>query len=467
MRETSILLLDPNLSGGLGRELCDVLSCTPGGSMSLRREILKDARSAADIIEREDPDLVCLVSSDDSHRPMQDLLRRVREALGVAPLMVVTEAREPGELFTWLQLGVNDFITPPLKTFDLLPRIWRLLDQSRYAHSVEPKVKEQMALGHLIGQSQVFRDTVDKLPFIAQCDSSVLISGETGTGKEVCARAIHYLGPRRYRAFIPVNCGAVPTELMENELFGHARGAFTDAASAHDGLIHEADGGTLFLDEIDALSLAAQVKLLRFIQDKEYRPLGSARLRRADVRIIAAANVEFNDAVVTGRLRRDLYYRLNVIPLHLPPLRERRDDIPLLAHHFLARYSALLNRPDLSISVDAMTALMTHDWPGNVRELEHLIERAVALSRQNVIQCADIGLARGAIPVPNASFREAKAKLVAQFEYNYIQELLSACQGNVSQAARAAQKNRRALLHLIRKYHIDVKPFRANSASAK
>jgi len=204
---------------------------------------------------------------------------------------------------------------------------------------------------------------------------------------------------------------------------------------------------------------------LRFLQDKEYRPLGSARSRRADVRIIAAANVDFDEAVASGRLRRDLYYRLNVIPLHLPPLRERRDDIPLLARHFLAKYSALLKRSDLMIPDDAMRALTAYPWPGNVRELEHLVERAVALCRKQVISCDDLGVPVPRISAPKNSFREAKATFVAQFERNYIQELLVACRGNVSQAARTAKKNRRALLHLIRKYEIDVTTFRTNSSA--
>jgi len=465
MREASILVLDPDPSTGLGRELCGLLSSSPDSGMSVKREALNDVESAARLIERSVPDLVCLVFGVALREPLPRLLRSVKEALGAGPLLVVTQAREPAELFAWLKQGANDFITPPLKAFDLLPRIWRLLDQSRRRPDAESGIKERIGLGQLIGQSAAFLEAVDKLPFIAQCDSGVLISGETGTGKEVCARTIHYLGPRGYQAFIPVNCGAVPTELIENELFGHERGAYTDATSSQHGLIHQADGGTLFLDEIDSLPLAAQVKLLRFLQDKEYRPLGSERSRIAVVRIIAAENVDFEEAVASGRLRRDLYYRLNVIPLHLPPLRERRDDIPLLARHFLAKYSALLKRSDLMIPDDAMRALTAYAWPGNVRELEHLVERAVALCRKQVISCDDLGVPVPRISAPKNSFREAKATFVAQFERNYIQELLVACRGNVSQAARTAKKNRRALLHLIRKYEIDVTTFRTNSSA--
>src|SRR6185503_17096456 len=191
----------------------------------------------------------------------------------------------------------------------------------------------------LIGQSPVFLQQVQKISLIASCEANVLIVGETGTGKELYARAIHYGSARAGHPFMPVNCGAIPAELVENELFGHIRGAFTSASSLQVGLIEEANGGTLFLDEIDCLPVHAQVKLLRFLQEKEYRPLGSAKMRRANVRVIAASNLNLEDAVDTGKVRQDLFYRLNIISLTLPPLRDRREDIPLLARHFLGKYS--------------------------------------------------------------------------------------------------------------------------------
>lgn len=463
MRETSVLLLDFNLTDDLGRELCDIILRASKAGMRLRREVLKDVKAVAELIRRDDPDLVFLILAESITDQLPLLLRLIKEPLTTRPLMVVTEAREPAELFNWLKLGAADFVTPPLRAFELLPRVWRLLDMTKRTQTDEHKIKDQIGRAQLIGESKVFQEAVRNLPFIARCDSTVLISGETGTGKEVCARAIHYLGARGYLPFIPINCGAVPTELVENELFGHERGAFTDASSVQDGVIREADGGTLFLDEIDTLPLPAQVKLLRFLQDKEYRPLGSSRSRKADVRIIAAAGSEIDQAISAGRFRQDLYYRLNVLPLRLPPLRERRDDIPLLARHFMARYTAMLNKPGLVLSADAMHALSAYEWPGNVRQLEHLIERVVALSQCEVIRSSDLGFSSRAAAEPKVSLREAKALAVEQFERNYIQDLLTACRGNVSQAARAAQKNRRALIYLIRKYNIDVRSFRSAS----
>lgn len=460
MKETRILLLDFDLSGEIARALCEMLSSSSDAELRLRRETLKNCESVAKLVKTHEPDLILLVLDQNFPERPSVLFRSLKQSVSTQPLMVITEASEPDELFTLLRLGAADFMTLPLRASDLLARIWRLLDQSQRRGTAEHKIKEQIGLQQLVGESPVLREAVEKLPLIAQCDSSVMISGETGTGKEICARLIHYLGPRMHRPFIPVNCGAVPTELVENELFGHERGAFTDATSVQHGLVREADGGTLFLDEIDALPLPAQVKLLRFLQDKEYRPLGSARSRSADVRIIAAASVAFETIIRTGLFRQDLYYRLNVIPLRLPPLRERREDIPLLASHFLNKYTAAFKKPGIAFSDDAKGMLSAYEWPGNVRELEHLVERVVVLSRQPVIQCGDLSLPIKNGDAPTASLREAKAKFVDQFERTYIRDLLLTYHGNVSKAARVAKKDRRAFWHLIRKYGIDVQTFR-------
>jgi transcriptional regulator with PAS, ATPase and Fis domain len=290
------------------------------------------------------------------------------------------------------------------------------------------------------------------------------VAGETGTGKELCARAIHYLSSRSPKPFIPVNCGAIPADLVENELFGHERGAFTGAKNSKIGLIQEADGGTLFLDEIDCLPLLSQVKLLRFLQEKEYRALGSTKVCKADVRVIAATNSDPEEAVRAGKLRQDFYYRLNVIPLLLPPLRVRREDILRLARHFLAKFNVEFEKQVVDFSSEAIHALISYDWPGNVRELEHIVMRAVALSTQPLITPSDLGL-----PCLNAkqlleSFRGAKERVVADFEKSYIEKLLLMHNGNISRAAQAAQKNRRAFWQLIRKHQIEVKGLRSTNA---
>ena len=322
-------------------------------------------------------------------------------------------------------------------------------------------LKEKLGLRHLIGNSSVFLQEVKKIPLVAGFDASVLICGETGTGKELCARAIHYLSPRSDKPFVPVNCGAIPVELVENELFGHERGAYTGAHTAQPGLLKQSEGGTIFLDEIDWLPHLAQVKLLRFLQEKEYRPLGSTAVCTADVRIIAASNSDFNVSVATGKLRADLFYRLNVVRLNLPSLRERSEDIPLLAAYFLQKYAREFKRSSVEVPLDVMQALTLYQWPGNVRELEHVIKRAVILRESGPLSIADLELPVDNTPSAVQSFREAKAAVLRQFERTYIQALLLAHRGNITSAARAARKNRRAFWELIRKHSIDAHSFRS------
>ncbi len=322
------------------------------------------------------------------------------------------------------------------------------------------KLKEELGLKQLVGDSPVFLKEIKKIPVMAKCDASVLISGETGTGKELCARAIHYLSPRSSKPFIPISCGAIPTELVENELFGHIRGAFTGADSLQPGLIHEADGGTLFLDEIDCLPFQVQVKLLRFLQEKEYRMLGSTKICRVDVRIIASTNINLEESVKQGRFRQDLFYRINIIPLLMPPLRDRKTDVPVLARHFLSKYALEFNKRVNDFTSEALQKLIVYDWPGNIRELENVIERAVVFSKQMVIESDDVVLPRSEAVASAESFKSAKAKTIAQFEKDYIQGLLLANQGNITQAAKAAEKNRRAFWELMRKHKIDVQNYK-------
>ena len=331
-------------------------------------------------------------------------------------------------------------------------RVLRLFRQAHHNESLLRELKVKLGLGQLIGQSPVFLAEIGKIPAMARCEANVLISGETGTGKEVCARAIHYLSPRSTKPFIAVNCGAIPAELVENELFGHERGAFTDAGSDHRGLIAEAEGGTLLLDEIDCLPLLAQVKFLRFLQEKEYRPLGATKTRTASIRIITATNANLEETVHKGNLRRDLYYRINILPLVLPPLRERPEDIVLLAQHFLAKFAAEFAKPVADYSQEVLQMLRAYAWPGNIRELEHTIERAVALTENTTLGEADIALSKVNPPAPLESFQAAKDRAVTQFEHAYLTEVLLAHAGNITQAAQAAGKNRRAFWQLLHKH---------------
>ncbi|HKQ05843.1 MAG TPA: sigma 54-interacting transcriptional regulator [Blastocatellia bacterium] len=416
------------------------------------------------MVGRYNPDVIFVVFSQSTLKPARTLIRALRRQSIQALIIIVTEVDKPEVMVDLLQLGASDFITLPLKAIDVLPRIWRLLEQRCQEHTLTVTLKKRQGLKQLVGESPAFVTELKKISLIAKCDATILIAGETGTGKELCARSIHYLSARASQPFTPVNCGAIPVELMENELFGHERGAFTGAATAQPGLIHESDSGTLFLDEIDCLPLLAQVKVLRFLQEKEYRPLGSTRVRQADVRVIAATNADLKEAVKAGRLREDLYYRLNIIPIVLPALRERRPDIPLLARHFLAKYAAEFDKPVSDFSPDAMENLMLYEWPGNVRELEHVVERATLLAERATIRSPDLLLpGKKSGPRPG-SFQEDKARMIAQFERTYIEELLKTYQGNITRAAQAAQKNRRAFWQLIRKHRIDPQSYRPGAS---
>ncbi|HEU4435436.1 MAG TPA: sigma-54 dependent transcriptional regulator [Pyrinomonadaceae bacterium] len=464
MKTHTILLLDLHPSNKLSEDLRGILE-------SAFNVVVQKVPDEADVSSDENEvdhgpvapdykyDLIFGILSQHSPKP-ELLFHAAKKLRAEVQLIAVVDEVEPFKMFELLKLGAIDYITPPLKAVDILPRVWRLLEKRRESEIVTQTLKEKIGLKHIIGKSPAFLTEMDKLPQVARCDAGVMISGETGTGKELYARALHHLSARADKPFIPVNCGAIPAELVENELFGHERGAFSGANTSEGGLLQEAEGGTIFLDEIDCLPLLAQSKLLRFLQEKEYRSLGSSKMRKADVRVIAASNVDFEDAVATGRMRKDLYYRLNVIRLVLPPLRERHEDIPLLIQHFLVKYANEVKKELPSMSPEIVQMLMDHNWPGNVRELEHVIERAVVLSNNGTITFNDITLAGQSEAVPEETFRRAKAIAIDRFEKAYIQRLLLTNRGNITRAARAARKNRRAFWELIRKHGIEAQSFR-------
>lgn len=319
---------------------------------------------------------------------------------------------------------------------------------------VECGLKEEVGLSQIVGQHPLFLAEVQHVPRFAKCDAAVLICGESGTGKEIFARAIHYLSRRSGHPFLPVNCGALPEALVESEIFGHKRGSFTGATSDHPGLISQAIGGTLFLDEIDSLTLQAQVKLLRFLQEGEYRAVGSHQAAHADVRVVAAANADFENLLREGKFREDLFYRLNILEMVLPPLRDRRTDIPLLARHLLEKQAATLKLPPKALAASALDLLCQYSWPGNVRELQNVLTRALVLSEHSEIQPEDLGIPSANDQLENSSFRVAKTRAVRAFEREFLEKALRAHGGNVTRAARAVRKNRRAFWELLRKHDL-------------
>jgi DNA-binding NtrC family response regulator len=338
----------------------------------------------------------------------------------------------------------------------------------------------------MIGDSFAFRAVRALIHRFANCNAPVLISGATGTGKELAARALHYGSDRRPGPFVPVDCAALPDTLVVNELFGHAKGAYTGAHEAQEGLVLQATGGTLFLDEVDSLDLPSQAGLLRFLQDQEFRPLGGGRPRRADVRILAASNVCLEDLIDKRQFRGDLYFRLNVLRIAMPSLSERREDIAAMATSYLDQLAAQYEQAPKTLAPDALVAAEQYDWPGNIRELQNRLHRAFVLAGGLVIFAADLdlppegahanGSAAAAVSMANGSssngsskkepspldgsFAQAKARAIERFEQAYLNRLMEATEGNVSAASRVAGKERRALGKLLKKHGIDRRFFR-------
>ena len=417
-----------------------------------------------------DADLLLLLVDAASTAAACARLLALRGARPAVPALVVTVGGTVCAIERLLASGASDFVSLPAGAAELLPRLRRMLGtvDAPLPAPAAALPGPQPSGPALIGRSPAFLQATARIPRLAACDAGVLILGETGTGKEVCAQAIHYRSARAAGPWVAINCGAIPQDLVEDELFGHVRGAYTHAHSARNGLVAEAEHGTLLLDEVDALPPAAQAKLLRFLQDKQYRQVGSSTLRQADVRVIAASNRALDRLVQRGEFRQDLYFRLNVLSLTLPPLRERRDDIAELAQHFLAGALREAGRSGGGLTPGALRRLVEHAWPGNVRELQHTIARAVLLGSGSLLQACDIeidGVPAGSADAAAAGaddecFRSAKARVVQHFERDYIERALQASAGNIANAARMARKNRRAFFELLRKHDIDAERFR-------
>ncbi len=403
------------------------------------------------------------VGIDDDELPsLTETLRAGMPAGSHIPVLVLLKQCPATATDKLLVPEIDDFILGPVNLPYLRLRITKLLQRTWAGRGelsqTEQNLMKHFGMRHFIGTSAAFLSAVEKIPRVADCDATALVIGETGTGKELCARAIHYLSARSSKPFIPVNCGSIPADLFENEMFGHEPGAFTDARRTRRGMIAEAEGGTLFLDEVDSLPLSAQVKLLRFLQDRQYRPLGATSYRQANVRLIAASNKNLLAKVQEGLFREDLYYRLNVVSLWLPSLQERKEDIMLLATHFLKKATIEYKRPANRFSHDAILKLNSYSWPGNVRELENVVYQAVVLSTEPVLRAQQLHLSSdkpvAARPPARESLKRAKARVVESFERDYLLNALLECNGNISEAARRAQKDRRSFFTLLKKYNL-------------
>jgi two-component system response regulator AtoC len=354
--------------------------------------------------------------------------------------------------------GAYDYLTKPFRPAEVVLTIRKARERERLRRANQALRREvQRATGErpIVATSEAMIELLELMERAAGFKSTVLLSGESGTGKEVLARAIHAQSPRRNEPFVAVNCGAIPETLLESELFGHAKGAFTGADRARRGLVVEADGGTLFLDEIGEMPTSLQVKLLRVLQEEEVRPLGEAKARTVDVRVIAATARKLDAEVAAGRFREDLFYRLNVVPLEVPPLRERPRDVPLLADHFIAHFRATLGKPVRTISDEALERLTAYRWPGNVRELENVIERAVILAEGDSITLRELPQNVVVADANEAAVTDLSLKRARRgAEVDAIRRALRATDGNRTHAARLLQISHRALLYKLKEYSI-------------
>jgi two-component system NtrC family response regulator len=392
-------------------------------------------------------------------------LRTLEEILRASPstkVIVVTGNGDRQNAVRALELGAFDYQSKPVNVDDFKV----VLRRAAYLHDVQREAEAQATAGeegsqfeNIIGASPKMREIFQQIALVARADLTVLVQGDSGTGKELVAQAIHRRSPRKDRPFVAINCGAIPETLLEAELFGHEKGAFTGAHMRRKGKLELAEGGTLFLDEIGEMSLGLQVKLLRFLQEREIERLGGREIVRVNVRVVAATNKDLKAEIVTGRFREDLYFRLSVMTIQLPPLRERAEDILLIASTILRRLNATHGRR-LRFSDEARAALVSHEWPGNVRELENALERVVILAKGGFIEPRDLGFDR---PVETAESQTSLKEARRRVERELVVNALVRSRGNISEAARQLAISRPALHELIEKHQIDSRALRSGA----
>jgi len=381
-----------------------------------------------------------------------ELYDKVHKLMPYIPVIMITAHGSIPEAVAATQQGVFSFLPKPIDRVQLLELIHKALEQKGH---LPEGIRDQTEAG-MITRSPLMIELFEQLRLVAPSDASVMITGESGSGKELFARAIHRVSGRRQRPFVAINCGAIPAELLESELFGHVRGSFTGANKDHLGLFQAARGGTLFLDEIGDMPQALQVKLLRVLEEKTVRPVGSTITVPIDVRIISATHRELPQMILEKQFREDLFYRLNVIHFNLPPLRDRREDIPLLAETFLRDVAARQKPSVRAFAAGAMEQLTASDWPGNVRQLYNAVEKMVILSPGPIISAAHVRWCIGADAMETPSLAEAKN----QFERDYLIETLKKSHGNVSKAARAAKRNRTDFYKLMARHNLQASMFK-------
>jgi DNA-binding NtrC family response regulator len=394
-----------------------------------------------------------------------EVLQAVKARAPSTEVILMTGYANVADAVQSMKMGAYDYLEKPFDPDEAARAIGRAAERKRLrdeAASLRRELEGVFAFHALVGKSARMREVYRLLEQAAGLDITVLLGGDTGTGKELAARAVHYHSARKEKRFVPVNCGALPADLVESELFGHAKGAFTGAAAAKPGLFEEAEGGTLFLDEVGELPLPIQVKLNRALQEKEIRRVGENQPTKVDVRIIAATHRNLKAEAAAGRFREDLYYRLHVFPIRMPALRERMEDVPLLAQHFLEKHARAFRREVSGLEPDAIRVLTSYAWPGNVRELENAIERAVAVAKEPRLRREDlppeIVASPTAAPPPEVlaglPYRDAVDQARDRVSREYLAQLMKEFGGNVTRAAERAGMERESLHRLLRRYGV-------------
>ncbi|HET9112776.1 MAG TPA: sigma 54-interacting transcriptional regulator [Burkholderiales bacterium] len=419
---------------------------------------IETVESAEAVINRLDvarPDLV-ITDMQMSGMDGMALFEHIHGIAPALPVIILTAHGTIPDAVSATQRGVFGYLSKPFDSKTLLDLVNRALRLAAGAVP-QPAIAKDAWQAAIITQSTVMTDLLAKARLVAESDASVLIQGESGTGKELFAQAIHNASPRRQRPFMAVNCAAIPEQLLESELFGHARGAFTGAVREHVGLFQAAEGGTVFLDEIGDMPLPLQAKLLRVLQERQVRPVGSAQTIPLNVRIISATHRDLKNEILAGNFREDIYYRLNVVKLTIPPLSQRREDIPLLANHFLAVVAKKYGKKINGFSPETMETLVSAAWPGNVRQLLNVVEQSVALCTTPLISLALVEDAIHKEEEHLFSLEEAKKR----FERDYLVRVLKMAEGNVMQAARLSKRNRTEFYKLLQKHQLDPSVFKS------
>ncbi|UJS18964.1 MAG: sigma-54 dependent transcriptional regulator [Candidatus Jettenia sp.] len=388
------------------------------------------------------------------------LMEEIMGCNPILPIIILTAHGSIESAVEAMSKGAYSYITKPFNNEELSILIKNALEKQRLTREIEQlrsKLNEQHNFKNIITQNKKMQEIFERVIKISQTDCTVSIYGESGTGKEMIARAIHHNSNRSKGPFVATNCGAIPEGLLENELFGHIRGAYTDAHESKDGLFTRAEGGTVFLDEISNTSATLQIKLLRVLQEREIKPVGGSKNIKVNVRVVAASNTDLQKAVQEGIFREDLFYRIHVVPIYLPPLRERKDDIPLLANYFMTEFCKALKKDTLEFTPATLQRMALYDWPGNIRELKNKVEHATIMSNKNIITPEDMFSNIEIIPKSTFnSFKDAKER----FEHEYVENLLKISKGNISKASKMANRNRAEIYKLIKKYNINIEHYK-------